>query len=249
MKKIFAFAIAAVLATALLFTGCAPAPEEAEVQAVATDTQPVSPAPGQTNESTISVSTTETVTASPDMAYIQMGIRTEGSSAEQAMQANTQIVDEFLRAVKGKGLADDDIKTSNINMYQDYEDSSKFIVENTFELTIREIDSIGTVIDAAVGAGANTAYYLSFDRSDRDAKYMEALQMAMQSISAKADTLAQAGGYSIVRPLSIQEAGSSGYYNDMMPMEAEAASADGAMQVMPSNIEISATVSGTYVIE
>lgn len=261
MKKKYLIVIAAVLAAALLFAACGSQTDEGKwqdvVSSMATGETPgaISPAPGtqavQTNESTISVSTTETVTASPDMAHIQMGVRTEGGSADDALQQNNRIVDSFLAAVKAQGLTDDDIKTSYINMYQDYEDASKFIVENTFELTIRDIDSIGAVIDAAVGAGANTAYYLSFDVSDRDAKYMEALQNAMQSVNEKADTLAQAGGYTIVRPLSIQEAGSSSFYNEMIPMEAETAAADTgrAMQVMPSDIEISATVSGTYVIE
>lgn len=261
MKKKYLIVIAVVLTAALLFIGCEASVNQEkwqeQVSSMSAEETPgaISPSPGtqpvQTNESTISVSTTETVTASPDMAYIQMGARTEGNSADEALQKNNQIVDAFLNAVKGQGLTDEDIKTSYINMYQDYEDPGKFIVENTFEFTIRDIDSIGAVIDAGVGAGANTAYYLSFDVSDRDKKYMEALQMAMQSVNAKADTLAQAGGYTIVRPLSIQEAGASSYYNEMIPMEAEAAAADtgSAMQVMPSEIEISATVSGTYVIE
>lgn len=75
----------------------------------------------------------------------------------------------------------------------------------------------------------------------------------MQSVNAKAEEVAKAGGYSIARPLSIEESGSSSYYN-AVPMAEEmamdsAATGGAATPVSPGEIEVSASVSGTFVIQ
>ena len=72
-------------------------------------------------------------------------------------------------------------------MYEDYENPQQTVVENTYRVTIRDIDTVGTVIDAAVAAGANSSYSLSFDLADRDSVYMEALARAMETVGSKAE--------------------------------------------------------------
>ena len=202
-------------------------------------------------ESTITVNATESVKVTPDVAYAYIGVETKGKTAEEAQQENADIVETFLKALKTEGVADEDIETSNFNIYEDYETPGQYVVSNTYKVTIRDINKTGTVIDAAVSAGANQSYSLSFDILDRDSVYLEALGIAMKSIGEKAEAVAQAGGYSIVRPLSIEESGSSGYYYaDEMVAEAAAMDTGSAgTNVTPGEIEVSASVSGKYVIE
>jgi uncharacterized protein YggE len=204
-------------------------------------------------ESTITVNTVETVKAVPDTAHVQLGVTTNGATAEEAQQQNAGQASAFLDAIMAEGVAEDDIKTSYINIYQDYENPNNYIMDNTFSVTIRNIDSVGSVIDAAVKAGANSSYSLSFDISNRDEVYIEALGKAMQSVNSKAAQVAEAGGYTILRPLSIEEGGSSGYY-DIMPAAKEMAAADAAgasvsTPISPGEIEVSASVNGTFVIQ
>lgn len=239
MNKKLVILVGIVCAAVFAFAACSPSPETASAP-------PATAVEGSTQESTITVSSTESVKASPDIAYINMGVQTVASSAQEAQQQNAKASESFLNAIKGQGVADADIETSGINMYPSYDNPNQYTIDNNFRLTIRDLKKLGAIIDAGIGAGANTAYSLTFDVSERNAQYVEALKLAMKSVGQKATALAESGGYKITRTLSIQEAGSSNF----MPMEqsADAMLAGGQTPVMPSEIEISATVSGTYVI-
>lgn len=253
MKRILVFTLALALCVSVL-AACA-APTAPAVQPAADTSAPVvTQQELNPSESTLKVSATETVKKAPDIAYVNMGVRSTGATAEEAQQSNATATEAFLSAIKGAGVQDDDIKTSYVNIYEDWETPGQYVMENNFSITVRNIDSVGEVIDAGTKAGANATYGLSFDIEDRDSVYIEALGQAMQAIGTKAQAVAESGGYKIVRPLSIEEGGSSSYYPMMdQPMAMESAAADAAAgvttPVAPGDIEVSASVSGTYVIE
>ncbi len=246
-KKIITI-ISMTLILTLLLLGCAPQASEELAPVVMQETDQSAL---QLVESTLSVNATETVTVEPDIAYLYISVRTSEVDAVTSQQANSQITEDVMAALKGLGVAEDDIKTENVYMYEDnYDGEISFVVDNSFKVTIRDVDSVGSVIDAATAAGATTSGSLNFDISNRDEVYLEALGIAMQAVDAKAKTVAEAGGYSIVRPQSISESGTSSMYPEVYANEM-VASADvgGGTQVEPSEIEVSATVSGIYVIQ
>ncbi len=247
MKKGLLAAVAILCIGAFLLAGCAQQVQPIGEQAAASAT----PDSKQQEQSTLTLSATETVKAAPDVAYISIGVRTTGSSAEEAQQENARIAEGFLAAIKAQGVSEEDVQTQNINIYQDYEDAKKTVMENTYKVTVKNVDSVGSVIDAAAAAGANYTYSLSFDVQNRDTVYMQALSQAMESVGTKAKAMAMAGGYTIVRPISITESGAD---NGVMPYEYAAGTMDSraegaATQVTPQDIEVSATVSGTYLIQ
>lgn len=260
MKMRIAVVVLAVLTVAVFaFAGCAPQPtQDTSTDAPASTAEiSVSPTPqDSTNislgESTITVNTTESVKVAPDLAYVYLGVQTKGATAEEAQQENAKVADAVIAAIQKQGVAEEDYETSNINIYEDWETPGRYVMDNTFKVTIRDIDNVGSVIDAAVQAGANSSYSLSFDISNRDEVYIEALSKAMSSVNAKAQTVAEAGGYTIVRPQSITEGGYSSYYDAPMAMEAAAEdsmTSGVSTPVSPGEIEVSASVSGTFVIE
>lgn len=269
MKKQWISLIVLMLISVFVFVGCdssagapsaSPSAEKTtEPTSVPTPTPTQSaaalPSPDTTTrieDSTLTVSATETVKKMPDIAYVSIGVRTSGDTAESAQQENARITESFLAAVKAQGILENDLETQSLNVYEDYENPQKTIVENTYRVTIRNIDTVGAVIDAAIAAGANSTYSLSFDIEDRDSVYMEALAKAMESVGGKAKAVAQAGGYTIMRPQSITE-GNSGYSAQPYLMESGSAADMGGGKVTtplsPQEIEISASVTGTYVIE
>ncbi|MEA4854124.1 MAG: SIMPL domain-containing protein [Christensenella sp.] len=199
-------------------------------------------------ESTLTVSATETVKVSPDIAYITIGVSTKGATAEKAQQENAKISDAFLAAIQEQGVTQEDIETASINVYEDYENPEETVMEHSYRITVRDVNRVGAVIDAALAAGANASYGLSFDVADRETEYIKALSQAMESVGTKAQTVAMAGGYTIVRPLSITETGAD---YGVMYADNTAMAADSTAQttVVPQEIEITASVSGTYVID
>lgn len=105
------------------------------------------------------------------------------------------------------------------------------------------LDKAGAVLDAAVGAGANETYGLTFDTSARDLLYRKALARAVASARAQAEILAQAAGVTIAGVQSISAGG-----NQVMPMF-RMATADAAAQVLGGTGTITATVDIVYRIK
>lgn len=251
MKKWFVIIVAVMLA-AVIFTGCSMEwsdllPSQDATQAA--DTEIVTQGTAVDNRSRLSVNTTESVTVVPDIAYVTLGVQTQGASADAAQLENNRTANAVLDAIRGQGIADEDIKTSNISIYQDYNDPSLYTVEIDYRIKVKPLDQVGAVIDSAVAAGANVSYSLSFDIEDRDAVYMQALDKAMSSVADKAARMAEAGGLEIDRVLLVEEGGSNYYYpmDDMLRANTEGA-AD-SISVNPGQMEVSATVSATYLLK
>lgn len=255
LKKVIL--IAGVTAALFAFAACAPAAQNAAVSAspipaATTQADPAAvPVKTDAEPATITVSSNESVKVKPDLAYVDLGVRSIGTSAQEAQQQNATAAAAMLDVLKQQGIAEDDIKTSYMNMYQDYQDPTKYVMENTFNVTIRDINNVGKVIDAAIGAGANSSYSLSFDISNRDEMYVEALGKAIQSVSAKVQSVAKSGGYEVTSAKSIVENGTSSYSTKMNGAESMAmdAGTGAATPVAPGDIEVTASVTGTYYIK
>jgi len=250
MKKWFVILVAVLLAV-IVFTGCSMkltdlVPGATETQQAGNGT--VTQAASVDDRSKLSVSTTESVTVVPDVAYVTLGVQSQGMDAAEAMSQNNTIANAVLAAIKNQGIAEGDIQTTNMNIYQDYNDPNMYNVEIDYQVKVKPIDKVGGVIDSAVKAGANVSYSLYFDIEDRDSVYLQALEMAMASVAEKANQMAAAGGLEIDRVLLVQEGGS-----DYYPMYSSAmAASEGAMDsvsVNPGQMDVSATVSATYLLK
>lgn len=244
--------LTAVLLAAIVLTGCSMRftdllPSSSASQETAGGT--VAQSAAVDDRSKLSVTTTESVSVVPDVAYVTLGVRSQGASAEEAMSQNNTTANAVLSAIKNQGIAEEDIQTSNMNIYQDYDNPSLYNVEIDYQIKVKPLDKVGGVIDSAVKAGANVSYSLYFDIEDRDAVYMQALEKAMSSVAVKAGQMAAAGGFEIDRVLLVQEGGSDYYpmYERSM-VAAEGAAAD-SVSVNPGQMEVSATVTATYLLK
>lgn len=164
-------------------------------------------------QKSISVSSEGTVKVKPDMVYINVGVQTENKSSKVAQQENTTKMNKVMQVLKGLKIADVDIKTSQYTIYpmETYSEKDKvsvvtgYRVNNTLEITIRDISKVGAVIDAVTASGANTVSNIRFTVADPDKYYLQALQNATVKAKAKADTLAKQFGIKIGLPSQINE--------------------------------------------
>ena len=69
----------------------------------------------------ISLSTSETVKVAPDMARIVYGIATEDADAEKCQQANAEKLNGLLEYLKGQGVAETSIATSDFSLNPMYD--------------------------------------------------------------------------------------------------------------------------------
>ena len=162
----------------------------------------------------IGVSGTGKVSAKPDIAMSSIGIEVTGSSlADATSQANTQMT-AVIAKIKSMGVADKDIQTTNYNV-QPITDQPKpgsstgkitgYRINNQVNVTVRKLDDLGKILDAAVAAGANTIYGVSFSVDDPTPYQQQARAAAVKDAQEKASQLAKAGGLTLGKIVSINE--------------------------------------------
>jgi uncharacterized protein YggE len=211
--------------------------------------QDASPEPG-TMERTVTVSGTATIRSDPDEASVTLGVRTQALTAEAAMRDNANRMNDVIQAIRREGVAADDIATAWINLYPQYDDAGVTIVgyvaENQVYATVRNMDAIGTVIDAAIEAGANLSSGITFGLSDENAGVEEALADAVEDARSKAEALADSTGAQLGAVITVVEAGGTSpepLYRDYAVAEA---AAGGAPPIETPTIETQVSVSVTW---
>jgi uncharacterized protein YggE len=150
----------------------------------------------------------------PDIAYISIGVHTEAQTAEEAVASNNSQAQAVMNALQEAGIAEEDIRTSNFSIYP-YEKwgpnneslGTYYSVDNMVYITVRDIDSLGAVIDAAISAGATNISGISFDVEDKASVIAEARTLAVADARAQAEMLAEAASVTLGEVYSIN------YYN------------------------------------
>ncbi len=222
--------------------------------------------------------------AIPDVAEFQFTVVTEGGTDLASLQSkNTDAANKAIAFVKSKGVADKDIETQYYNVdprYQTYSCNTPiysgamgsganvptvvqpcppssivgYTVTQSVDVKIRDFTKIGDILGGVVTNGANQVGALSFTLDDPSTVQNQAEADAIAKAKAAAQTVAQAGGFSIGRLLSVQTGGGMPY-----PIYAQAASAGGmaldsaksapSPTIQPGSQEVDMTVTLQYEIQ
>jgi uncharacterized protein YggE len=238
--------LALVLAAAALAAGCGKSLPAGDNNPAGAQNAPDNPA-----STGISVSAQGSVTVKPDVAYVQLGVETMDPDAGKARTANNEAMAKVLAAIKGFGISEDDVTTTNFNIYPRYDDKGEkitgFTVTNNVSVKVKDLDKLGDVLTAASEAGANTAGGISFDVQDRTAAYNQALAQAMEKAKARADVMAKACGVTLGKAVTINE--SSSYSGPTYAAAEDAMYSKAAgVPVSGGTLDVTASVSVVYEI-
>ncbi|CAG0961227.1 26 kDa periplasmic immunogenic protein [Anaerolineae bacterium] len=201
-----------------------------------------------TNDGGISVSGAGKVNVKPNVALASIGVEiTAPTLAEATSQANTKS-NALIEKIKSMGVADKDIQTINYSIQpitqQPRAGSSPTIsgyrINNQLRVTIRKIDDAGKILDAAVAAGANNIYGVSFTIDDATPYQQQARVAAIKDAQDKAGQLAKAANITLGKILMISEGGAAPrpVFRTTASFAAEAAS----VPLETGELEISVTV-------
>lgn len=160
------------------------------------------PAPPQRS---LDVTGTGMVYLAPDVAYINIGVHTEKDTAADAVAENNTQTQQVIAAIQAAGVDVKDIKTSNFSIYPntqyDPQTSQKigttYVVDNTVNVTVRKLDQLGNMLDAAVKSGANSVNSVQFDVFDKTAALQQARTQAVKDAQTQAQQLAGDAGVSL----------------------------------------------------
>jgi len=202
----------------------------------------------------INVSGAGTINVNPDVAYISLGVNTKGTDPKAALEENNRIIAAVISAVREKDVAEKDIRTTDFNIYPDYnygydkyeEQVRGYTVSNNVSIVIRNIAAVGDVLGAAANAGANAYSGVQFGLLDNSAAYNEALELALKNAIGKAEAIAGALGKRLGSPSSVTE--TINYYSPYHAA-AENLSVDaavGSVPVQTGKLTVTANVQMVY---
>ena len=176
-------------------------------------------APAFADDIGISITGTGEVTAAPDTAFVSSGVTTQATTAREALDANSAAMTELLATLEAAGIAARDVQTSGFSVspnyvYSDARDDSGYQlppkivgyqVSNTVTVRVRDLDSLGSVLDQAVTVGANTISGVTFTVADPSDLYDEARRAAFADARKKAELYAEVAGEELGDLVSITE--------------------------------------------
>jgi uncharacterized protein len=164
------------------------------------------------------------VTVSPDMATINSGVLTQGTTAREALDANSEAMADLIATLKESGIEARDIQTSGITVspnyvYSEERDDSGYTlppkitgyqVGNTVTVIVRDIAELGAVLDKSVTVGANAINGVTFSVSDMRTVLDDARKEAFEDARRKAELYATAAGTPLGDIESISEGANAG---------------------------------------
>jgi uncharacterized protein len=212
---------------------------------------------------TITVVGNGSVTITPDVATANIGVETAAANVKDAIDEASETMAAVLEALTDAGVDEKDIQTAGFNVWADRSsgpvpmieggrgeggEQITYRVNNNVRVIVRDMTKVGTVIDAAVEAGANAIYGVSFGIDKPEDLASEAREKAIADALAKAEELAALNNVEVGEVVSVSEVvGQSPYYGT----ERAALMADGlggAGPFTPGEQEVSLQLQVIYAI-
>ena len=164
-----------------------------------------------------------TVTLEPDLALLSLGVEAQGKTVSEALAGSSTAMDGIVGALRSRGIADRDVQTQHFNIRPQYEFPEViqsgvrtrtqvlvgYFVTNTVTAKIRDLDSVGAVIDevATAGGDATRINNIRFTVEDDSPYAADLRELAVNDALAKARHFADLAGVSVGRLVFITETG------------------------------------------
>ena len=194
---------------------------------------------------------------SPDIAYIYIGVHTEEDTAAEAVAVNNDETQQVIEALKKAGVDAKDIRTTNFSIWPNQQYSpdgqpmgTRYVVDNSVFVTVRELDNLGDLLDAAVEAGANSINSIQFDVADKTDAVKKAREEAVKDAKSQAQELAGAAGVKLgeIQSISFYDSVPVPYMGDLGKGGGGAAM-EASVPIQPGQLTLTVTVSMSYEIK
>lgn len=235
----------------LAMAACGSLPAEAPAQV-----RPGESVAGDDDTPRIHVDATAIVKRAPDRAVISLAVESTAPTADEASGRNAEIMAEVLEALRGLGIDDRDIQTRRLDLSPRYDTSrdraepriTGYVARNQVSVATNDVEQVGAIVDAGVGAGANRVSGINFELQDPESAHHEALQEAVRRARREAEVAVGAVGGTLGPVLEMR---TSAYYpvtvrSDMAESAMMRADAAAPTPVQPGELDIQATVSITF---
>jgi len=160
-----------------------------------------------------------TVEAEPDIVYLTLGVDLKGESPATIVSDASSRMEAVLAALRASGIAEADIRTAGYNLWveqiynpQTGQPTGQIVyhVTHYVRAAVRDLKQVGTVLGAAVEAGATTVSEVTFTVEKADELTARARQLALADAQKRAQETAAALNITLGKVLSVSESGGWG---------------------------------------
>ena len=188
-----------------------------------------------------------------EIAKFTAGASAVNSDRDAATNEVNGVVTKIAEAVKTFGIKDEDIKTSNLSIYQEEESywedgvqkrrKGQWRVSNNVEVVLRNVDQASRLAEILTENGATNVYGPMLTLDDSQKASDELLASAIEDAKEKALIMAEAAGGSLGEVVSVVEGSSPAtVYRTMM----SEAGGGGGMPIEPGSSMVSKTVTVSF---
>ncbi len=199
------------------------------------------------------------ITVSPDLATLWLGVEAQADTVAEAQSQAQEAMGNVMAALDDSGVDEDDIQTQYLSIDQVTRwDDDEYVVigyrvTNMVEAKIRDMDSVGSVIDAVAAAGGDFIRInnIAFSVDDPSEYYEEVRAEAMADAKAKAEQLADLAEIELGKPTYISEGNvyTPVVYRDVGAVPAPVEGGGYETSVSPGELDITLSVQVAYAIE
>lgn len=202
---------------------------------------------------TLTVQGSGKVTVVPDVARVYLGVTLTKPSVKEARNAAAQVMTDVIAAIKGLGIADADIQTTGLSLSARYAQNSStkivgYIISEQVQVTVRDLDKAGDVVDTATAKGATDVNGISFELADPAKALDDARAAAINAARTSAQAMASAAHVTLGAVFSVSDASAPTpiYYG---VAAGAAPMADVKTPVQPGTQDVSAVVTVVFELD
>jgi hypothetical protein len=186
--------IVVLIALALTIAGCSAVPGT-----------PVSDASSNV-AGTITVTGFGKARANPDRASVSVGVNVADEDITRAVEESNETIARITEAVKGLGVEEADIQTTNFSIWAEEQWDSEtgqrkeeklYRIDSTIQINVNDVEKVGELLEVSIASGANNVYGLSFGIQDPSSLAADARVGALDDARQRAEQIAQELGVTL----------------------------------------------------
>jgi uncharacterized protein YggE len=189
--------------------------------------------------------------ARPDVLLVRLGAAAVDRSLSAATRDVSRRVERITGALRTAGVAQRDLQTSALEVGLERRQDERsgepqvtgYRAVNMVSVKLRDLERAGSIIDAALAAGANELQSVGFALDDPAAARAQARAAAVADAQSRAEALAKHAGVGLGRVLRIDEAPSG-----PGPIAVSALRAAGGVPVERGEVEVLVQVEMVYAL-
>lgn len=213
LQKTFMLSVVAVILLVLTWLTALPHPALA---------QQLPPTP---STRTLTVTGSGMASVRPDVAVVTVGVQTAAAAASAALDQNNEQMQALIDTLLATGVVSDDMQTQTVQLQPQIPmpppgqplpsdqaagssatiTTTGYIATNLVEVRVRDLSTLGALLDSVTQAGGNRIEGIGFEVSNPEAAVEQARQMAWENARSSAEKLAQLVGVTLGAVAQVNE--------------------------------------------